>query len=86
MLLSDATKSEGSVVLVETLDNGGTLVQYLSVFFIDRGKTAVMIEFYATDTSLADAYADAADGITVDGAPVLTLFDDRDIEDALAEQ
>ncbi|MGC4192538.1 MAG: hypothetical protein QM589_15435 [Thermomicrobiales bacterium] len=86
VLLSDASKSEGSVVLISELDNGGTLVQYLSVFFLDRGKTAVMIEFYSTDESVADAYADAADGVTVDGQPILTLFDDRDIEDALADQ
>ena len=85
-LLSDASKTEGSVILISKLDNGGTLVQYLSVFFLDRGKTAVMIEFYSTDTSIADAYADAADGVTVDGQPILTLFDARDIEDALAGQ
>lgn len=86
VLLSDATKTEGSVILIETLDSGDILVQYLSVFFLDRGKTAVMIEFYATDLSIADAYADVQDGITVDGSPILTLFDARDIEDALAEQ
>ncbi|MGN6484875.1 MAG: hypothetical protein ACTHMX_10775 [Thermomicrobiales bacterium] len=86
VLLSDATKTEGSVVLVSELDSGGTLVQYLSVFFLDRGKTAVMIEFYATDTSIVDAYADAEDGVTVDGQPILTIFDAKDIEDALADQ
>ncbi|MGC4106473.1 MAG: hypothetical protein QM753_08980 [Thermomicrobiales bacterium] len=86
VLLQDATKTEGSVVLISELDNGDTLVQYLSVFFLDRGKTAVMIEFYSTDASIADAYADVEDGITVDGQPILTLFDARDIEDALADQ
>lgn len=86
VLLSDATKTEGSVVLVSDLDSGGTLVQYLSVFFLDRGKTAVMIEFYATDTSIADAYADVEDGVTVDGQPILTIFNAKDIEDALADQ
>lgn len=86
VLLADSSKTEGSVVLISTLDNGDTFVQYLSVFFLDRGRTAVMIEFYSTDQSIADAYADAADGITVDGEPILTLFNDRDIEDALANQ
>ena len=86
VLLADATKDEGSVVLISDLDSGDVLVQYLSVFFIDRGKTAVMIEFYSTDLSVADAYADVEDGITVDGQPILTLFDDRDIEKALAQQ
>lgn len=86
VLLSDATRTEGSVVLVRENDKGVPIIMYFSVTFVDRGKTAVVSEFYATDTSVADAYADVADGITVDGSQIMTLFDDRDIEDALAEQ
>ena len=85
VLLADSTKAEGSVILITELNSGDTLVQYLSVFFLDRGKTAVMIEFYSTDRSIADSY-DMAEEVTVDGQPILTIFNAKDIEDALADQ
>lgn len=82
VLLSDSTKQEGGVVLLSTLDNGTEVIQYLSVFFLDRGKTAVVVEFYATPDSVELALADAQNGITVEGDPILTLFDPTQILDA----
>jgi len=79
VLLSDATTQEGGVILLSTLDNGTELVQYLSIFFLDRGKTAVIVEFFATPDSIEGALADAQDGIQVEGDSILTLFDARQI-------
>lgn len=79
VLLSDATTQEGGVILQSTLDNGTELVQYLSIFFLDRGKTAVIVEFFATPDSIEGALADAQDGIQVEGDSILTLFDARQI-------
>ncbi|MGI8486438.1 MAG: hypothetical protein ACR2OU_19535 [Thermomicrobiales bacterium] len=82
VLLSDSTSQESGVVLLSTLDSGTEVIQYLSVFFLDRGKTAVVVEFYATPDSVEGALLDAQDGITVEGDPILTLFDPSDILDA----
>lgn len=79
VLLSDSTAQEGGVVLVSKLDNGVELVQYLSVFFLDRGKTAVIVEFYAMPDSVELALADAQDGIQIEGDSILTLFDGKQI-------
>ena len=82
VLLSDSTNQEGGVVLLSTLDSGTEVIQYLSVFFLDRGKTAVVVEFYATPDSVEVALPDAQDGITVEGDPILMLFDPATILDA----
>lgn len=82
VLLSGSTKQEGGVVLLSTLDDGTEVIQYLSVFFLDRGKTAVVVEFYAAPDSVELALADAQNGITVEGDPILTLFDPTRILDA----
>jgi hypothetical protein len=79
VLLSDSTAQEGGVVLVSKLGNGAELVQYLSVFFLDRGKTAVIVEFYATPDSVELALADAQDGIQIEGDSILKLFDGKQI-------
>ncbi len=82
ILLSDSTKQEGAVVLLSTLDDGTEVIQYFSVFFLDRGKTVVAVSFFATPDSVEGALLDAQDGITVEGDPVLTLFDSTEILDA----
>ncbi|MGB3307595.1 MAG: hypothetical protein WBA63_15525 [Thermomicrobiales bacterium] len=82
VLLQDSTRQEGGVVLLTTLDDGTEIVQYLSVVFLDRGKTAVVIEFYATPDSVEESLSLAQDGIEVGGEPILTLFDPADVADA----
>ncbi len=83
VLLSDSTRQEGGVVLVSKLNDGTQVIQYLSVFFLDRGKTAVVVEFYATPDSVETSLTNAQNGITVEGDPILTLFDPAAILKAL---
>ena len=82
VLLSDSGSRSGGVVYRTFDAEGNDLILVYEAIYIDD-ETIAIVTIYATPNSIADAYADAEDFVTVDGKDAAGTFTPREIERAI---
>jgi len=82
VLLQDSNRSTGSVLIRDYLSDGEEILLLRQAISLDRGDTIAVVTLIGLPDSFADAYADAGDGVTIDGEPALDVFTPREIERA----
>lgn len=84
VLLVEGNEEIAAVVLVDYLDSGLALVYYYE-FHVDLDSGTLVMIRYNTAVQIADTVLPLAQqGVTVDGAPILTFFSTNEVMEALA--
>ena len=82
ILLQDSTRTSAAVLTRDYLDNGDEILLLRQAISLDRGDTIAVVTLIGYPETFSDAYADAGNGITVDGEPALDVFTPREIDRA----
>jgi hypothetical protein len=82
VLLQDSNRSTGSVLIRDYLSDGEEILLLRQATSLDGGDTLAVVTLIGLPDSFSDAYADAGDGLTVEGDPALDVFTPREIDGA----
>ncbi len=82
VLLQDSNRSTGSVLIRDYLSDGEEILLLRQATSLDGGDTLAVVTLIGLPDSFTDAYADAGDGLTVEGDPALNVFTPAEIDRA----
>lgn len=80
ILLDGSDRSSGAVLIRDYLANGEEMLMLREAISLDGGDTMALVTLVGRPDTFADAFADAADDITIDGDPAALTFTVRQIE------
>ena len=83
MLLDESGDDAGAVLIRDVSDSGNEFIVLHEAIYVDGGDAIAWVTIYGTPESFSDTYADALDGITIDGDAPFSVFTQRQIDRAL---